>query len=106
MENSAQANPRHNSQSPYKIIPISIKYLDPSYRIRSVAKKTADTVLCHLLAEYAVHAGMSGKTNHVVGYWINLFKNVRIILATDDRRMVDLEGAPWRRMMSATRQDN
>ena len=49
---------------------------------------------------------MSSKTDHVIGYWINLFKNVPIILATDDRRMVDLEGALWRRVMSATHQDN
>ena len=106
MKNSAQANPRHNSRSPNKNIPISIKYLDPSYRIRSVAKKAADAVLCHLLAEYAVHEGMSGKNNHVIGCWINFFKNVPIKLATNDRRMVDLEGALWRRVMSATRQDN
>ena len=79
-----------------KSIPISIKYLDPSYHIRSVAANASDAVLCHLLAEYAVHAGMSGKTNLVIGYWNNFFTHVPIKLATKERRMVDLDSALWR----------
>ena len=88
-----------------KNIPISIKYLDPSYHIRSVAANASDAVLCHLLAEYAVHAGMSGKTNLVIGYWNNFFTHVPIELATKERRMVDLDGALWRGVVSATSQD-
>ena len=88
-----------------KGIPISIKYLDPSYHIRSVAANASDAVLCHLLAEYAVHAGMSGKTNLVIGYWNNFFTHVPIKLATKERRMVDLDGALWRGVISATQQD-
>ena len=52
-----------------KGIPISIKYLDPSYHIRSVAANASDAVFCHLLAEYAVHAGIVGKpmSSSVIG---------------------------------------
>ena len=85
--------------------PISIKYLDPSYHIRSVSANAADAVFCYLLAEYAVHAGMSGKTNLVIGYWNNFFTHVPIHLATKERRMVDLDSALWRGVMSATQQD-
>ena len=88
-----------------KGIPISIKYLDPSYHIRSVAANASDAVFCHLLAEYAVHAGMSGKTNVVIGYWNNFFTHVPIKLATKERRMVELDSALWRGVVSATRQD-
>ena len=88
-----------------KSIPISIKYLDPSYHIRSVAANASDAVFCHLLAEYAVHAGMSGKTNVVIGYWNNFFTHVPIKLATKERRMVELDSALWRGVVSATRQD-
>ena len=85
--------------------PVSIKYLDPSYHIRSVSANAADAVFCHLLAEYAVHAGMSGKTNLVIGYWNNFFTHVPIQLATKERRMVDLDSALWRGVVSATQQD-
>ena len=86
-------------------MPISIKYLDPSYHIRSVSANAADAVFCYLLAEYAVHAGMSGKTNLVIGYWNNFFTHVPIHLATKERRMVDLDSALWRGVVSATQQD-
>ena len=86
-------------------ISINIKYLDPSYHIRSVSANAADAVFCHLLAEHAVHAGMSGKTNLVIGYWNNFFTHVPIQLATKERRMVELDSALWRGVMSATHQD-
>ena len=86
-------------------IPISIKYLDPSYHIRSVAANASDAVFCYLLAEYAVHAGMSGKTNLVIGYWNNFFTHVPIHLATKERRMVELDSALWRGVASATQQN-
>ena len=86
-------------------VPISIKYLDPSYHIRSVSANAADAVFCYLLAEYAVHAGMSGRTNLVIGYWNNFFTHVPIHLATKERRMVDLDSALWRGVVSATQQD-
>ena len=86
-------------------VPISIKYLDPSYHIRSVSANAADAVFCYLLAEYAVHAGMSGKTNLVIGYWNNFFTHVPIHLATKERRMVDLDSALWRGVVTATQQD-
>ena len=87
-----------------KEIMISIKYLDPSYHIRSVAANASDAVFCHLLAEYAVHAGMAGKTNLAIGYWNNFFTHVPIALATEERRMVSLDGALWRGVISATQQ--
>ena len=85
--------------------PITIKYLDPSYYIRSVPPVASDAIFCYQLAEHAVHAGMAGKTNMVVGHWNNFFTHVPISLATTERKMVDIKGSLWRSVTSSTQQD-
>jgi 6-phosphofructokinase 1 len=86
--------------------PVSIKYLDPSYHIRSVAAISSDAVFCYLLAEHAVHAGMAGKTGIVIGHWNNFFTHVPIALATRARNKIDLDGALWKGVLCATRQND
>ncbi|HSO62160.1 MAG TPA: ATP-dependent 6-phosphofructokinase, partial [Desulfobacterales bacterium] len=49
----------------------TLKYIDPSYTIRSVPANAYDSAFCLLLGQNAVHAGMAGRTNMVVGYWMN-----------------------------------
>jgi len=84
---------------------VSIKYLDPSYHIRSVAANSADAIFCYLLAENAVHAAMAGRTGIVVGHWNNYFTHVPIELATGERQKIDLDGALWNGVLSATQQN-
>lgn len=79
-----------------KNIPVSIRYIDPSYTIRSLPSNSADSIFCFLLGQNAVHAGMAGKTNLVVGYWNQHFTHVPIDLAVKDRRKVDTEGRFWK----------
>ena len=57
-------------------------------------------------AQYAVHAGMAGKTNALIGHWNNFFTHVPIELATGQRRKIDLDSALWRGVLSVTQQDN
>ena len=85
--------------------PVSIKYLDPSYHIRSVAANSSDAILCYLLAEHAVHAALAGKTGMVIGHWNNFFTHVPIALATAARNKIDLDGALWKGVLCATQQD-
>jgi 6-phosphofructokinase 1 len=85
---------------------VSIKYLDPSYHVRSVAAISSDAIFCYLLAENAVHAAMAGKTNIVIGHWNNYFTHVPIKLATRERLRIDLDGALWKGVVSATRQND
>jgi 6-phosphofructokinase 1 len=85
---------------------VSIKYLDPSYHIRSVSAISSDAIFCYLLAENAVHAAMAGKTNMVIGHWNNYFTHVPIELATRERLKIDLDGALWKGVLSATRQND
>ena len=54
-----------------------------------------DSVFCSLLAQSAVHAAMSGRTDMMVGHWAGEFTHVPIPLTTSSRRKVDLAGPLW-----------
>ncbi|MBS0637545.1 MAG: ATP-dependent 6-phosphofructokinase [Verrucomicrobia bacterium] len=82
-----------------------IKYFEPGYFIRSVPANSSDAIFCYLLSEHAVHAAMAGKTGIVIGQWNNYFTHVPFTLALKDRRKVDLEGAMWKGVVTATRQN-
>ncbi|MFP4540554.1 MAG: hypothetical protein ACLFR7_02895 [Opitutales bacterium] len=84
---------------------MSLKYFDPSYSIRSVAASGTDQILCHRLAEYAVHAAMAGKTDMVIGYWNRSFVNVPIPVATYERQKIDINGSLWRSVLACTGQE-
>ncbi len=86
-------------------IPMTLKYFDPSYSIRSVPASGTDQIHCHRLAEYAVHGAMAGKTNMVTGYWNESFVNVPIPVATYDRKKIDINGPLWRSVMACTGQE-
>ena len=88
-----------------KEIPMSLKYFDPSYSIRSVAASGTDQILCHRLAEYAVHAAVAGKTNMVTGFWNRSFVNVPIPVATYERQKIDINGSLWRSVLACTGQE-
>ena len=85
-------------------IPITLKYIDPSYVIRSVPANTHDSAFCLLLGHSAVHAGISGRTNMVVGFWNHQFIHVPIALATSQRKRIDPEGALWNSVVASTGQ--
>ena len=83
---------------------VSIKYIDPSYIIRSVPANPHDSAFCLLLAHSAVHAGMSGRTNMVVGFWNHQFTHVPISLATSQRKKIDPKGTLWNSVLASTGQ--
>jgi 6-phosphofructokinase 1 len=85
-------------------IPVDVKYIDPSYIIRSVAANCADSLLCDQLARRAVHAGMAGKTDVLVAVLHHTFIHVPISLATAKRRQINLEGEGWSSVLAATGQ--
>jgi len=86
-------------------VPMTLKYFDPSYSIRSVPASGTDQILCHRLAEYAVHAAMAGKTNMVTGLWNQSFVNVPIPVATFERQKIDINGSLWRSVLACTGQE-
>jgi 6-phosphofructokinase 1 len=85
-------------------VPITLKYIDPSYAIRSVPTTAHDSAFCLLLGHNAVHAGMSGRTDMIVSFWNHQFTHVPIVLAVSKRKQIDPEGALWSSVLASTRQ--
>lgn len=85
-------------------IELNLKYIDPSYLIRSVPANPFDSVYCLRLAHNAVHAAMCGRTEMVVGRWHGRFVNVPIPLAIRERNQVDPNGDLWLSVLEATGQ--
>lgn len=85
----------------------NVKYIDPSYIIRSVPANAEDTIFCGFLAQSAVHAAMAGKTDMVVGIWNNVFTHVPIELATSERKILNTTNSfLWRSLLASTGQPN
>lgn len=85
-------------------IPVNLKYIDPSYIIRSRPANTNDSAYGLLLGYNAVHAAMSGRTNMVVGFWSNEYTHVPIPLAVHRRKRIDTDGWLWNNVLLATGQ--
>ena len=83
---------------------LNLKYIDPSYAIRSVPANPHDSVYCVRLAHYAVHAAMSGRTETLIGRWRGRFVHVPMALAIRQRNTVDPHGDLWGSVLEATGQ--
>lgn len=83
---------------------VTVKYIDPSYAIRSVPACASDSVYCWNMARNAVHAAMAGNTSVLIGRWHGRFVHVPMALAIRERRHVDIEGDLWMSVIEATGQ--
>jgi len=83
---------------------ITLKYIDPSYTIRSVPANANDNVLCGFLARGAVHAGIAGKTRMLVGLCNNHLVHIPMEVSAGKRKQVNLHGAKWTSVLEATGQ--
>jgi len=83
---------------------ITLKYIDPGYTIRSLPATAHDSAFCLLLAQNAVHAGLSGRTNMVVSFWNHQFTHVPIAVAASARKKIDPESALWNSVVLSTGQ--
>ena len=83
---------------------LNLKYIDPSYQIRSVPANPHDSVYCVRLAHNAVHAALSGRTETVIGRWRGRFVHVPMALAIRRRNTVDPHGDLWMSVLEATGQ--
>ncbi|MBE0666993.1 MAG: ATP-dependent 6-phosphofructokinase, partial [Bacteroidales bacterium] len=84
--------------------PYSIKYIDPSYTVRSAPANANDSKFCNLLAQNAVHAALAGKTDFVMGYWNDHFTLIPIPMAVAKRKKIDVQGELWWNVLEATGQ--
>jgi 6-phosphofructokinase 1 len=83
---------------------INLKYLDPSYHIRSVPASPSDSVYCWNMARNAAHAAMAGNTGMLIGRWHGRFVHVPMALATRQRKVVETHGDLWLSVIEATGQ--
>jgi len=87
-----------------KNMEISLKYIDPSYTIRSLPANANDNVFCSFLGRDAVHAGMAGKTKLLVGRWNNHFIHLPMSASCGKRKQIDPQGKLWIGVLGATGQ--
>jgi 6-phosphofructokinase 1 len=85
-------------------VDLTLKYIDPSYIIRSVPARPDDSVLCTKLSINAVHAAMCGKTETVVGVWHDTFVHVPMRQAISEINKVDPAGPLWLAVLGTTGQ--
>lgn len=83
---------------------ISLKYIEPSYMIRSLPANAHDSIFCHHLAENAVHAAMAGKTDMMIGYWNGHHTHVPLTQVITGRKRIDPDSELWRHVLYTTGQ--
>jgi 6-phosphofructokinase 1 len=83
----------------------TVKYIDPTYMIRSTPANASDSVLCTSLAFSAVHGAFAGRTGFTVGVvqgqavWLPI-----AAVASRPPRRVDILGTEYAKCMLATGQ--
>jgi 6-phosphofructokinase 1 len=87
-----------------KGVEVNLKYIDPSYMIRSAPACPTDSVYCERLGNNAVHAAMAGKTRILIGMVNNEFVHLPTNIVVTKRNTVDPEGSLYRDALDATGQ--
>jgi 6-phosphofructokinase 1 len=82
---------------------INLKYIEPSYMIRSVPANASDSIYCSSLGQYSVHAAMAGKTDLLVALRKNDYVHLPLSAATSGKK-IDPQGNPWLRVLEMTGQ--
>lgn len=83
---------------------LNLKYIDPSYAIRSVPANAWDCILTDRMARAAVHAAMAGKTDAMIGYWNQEIVHVPIATAVAEKKQMPLESDLWNAVLATTGQ--
>lgn len=87
-----------------KGLELNLKYIDPSYLVRSVPANSGDRIYTGSLGHHAVHAGMHGCTGMLVSMWNNHFVHVPIPLPIEHTKRINPTGGLWRSVLESTGQ--
>ena len=85
-------------------VPMYLRYIDPSYAIRSVPANAWDRYLSDRMARNAVHAAMAGKTDLVIGAWANRITHVPIGAVVSQTKRMSLNSDLWNAVLATTGQ--
>lgn len=83
---------------------VNVKYLDPSYVVRSIPANSEDNIYCADLARYAVDAAMAGKTDMMIGYWHGTFVNVPLTAPAAEKKRMSNDSKLWMAVLASTEQ--
>ncbi|MBF0509582.1 MAG: ATP-dependent 6-phosphofructokinase [Deltaproteobacteria bacterium] len=83
---------------------VNLKYIDPSYTIRSVPANANDRIYCGFLGQLAVHAGMAGKTNMLIALWNDAYVHMPIKTVISERKCVNIKSRLWQSVLESTGQ--
>nr|WP_287411586.1 ATP-dependent 6-phosphofructokinase [Pseudodesulfovibrio sp.] len=83
---------------------MNMKFIDPSYIIRSVPANAGDRIYCGFLGQNAVHAAMAGKTGMVVTRLKSSLVHLPLDLVTVKRRSINTHSDYWCAVMESTGQ--
>jgi 6-phosphofructokinase 1 len=85
-------------------VPAVLRYIDPSYIIRSVPADAEDSILCDLFARNAAHAAMAGKTGLVIGLIHDKYIHAPIELVVQEKKRLNPNGGIWHAVLASTGQ--
>lgn len=85
-------------------IDVNLKYIDPSYIVRSVHANTNDGLFSAILGQNAVHAAMAGKTGLVVSIWHGVYCQLPIRLAISQKKSLHPSSRLWINVLESTGQ--
>ena len=83
---------------------VNVKYIDPSYIIRSVPANAWDRILANQMGRHAVHAALAGRTDVLIGYWNHELTHIPIRTVTATKKRLDLASDLWTGVLSCTGQ--
>jgi 6-phosphofructokinase 1 len=87
-----------------KEMEINLKYIDPSYIIRSAPPNPNDSIYCERLGVNAVHAAMAGRTGTLISLINDRLVHVPIRMAVSQVSRIDPDKELWRDVIDATGQ--
>ncbi|KAK4422250.1 ATP-dependent 6-phosphofructokinase [Sesamum alatum] len=85
-------------------IPITLKYIDPTYMIRAIPSNASDNVYCTLLAQSAVHGAMAGFTGFTSGLVNGRQTYIPFYRITEKQHKVVITDRMWARLLASTNQ--
>lgn len=85
-------------------VPVNLRYIDPSYIVRSVPANVNDRIFCGFLGQMAVHAGMAGKTGMLISLWNDRHVHIPLRSAISRRKKIDPNGRLWLSVLESTGQ--
>ncbi len=85
-------------------IDVTLKYIDPSYILRSQLTSADDSIFCSHLGQHAVHAAMSGKTGLMIGYVHEYFTHIPLEALQGKKKRLDINSPLWLSLLASTGQ--